>query len=156
VTDATFDLLSSANLDIILKKTEAEMAVMHAALGEACLQPHRPLGMGGTLTKLAAVCVMGVMEVVAGVAAGFHQFEVNAKGGCLMVQWVLQNIMEIDPDLVRARRDAINALAIWSAHVSVHLCWPTACFNLSSPSTMFSTPGAVENCGKTTSSATLS
>jgi hypothetical protein len=47
VTDDTCDLLSSATRIIILKKTEAEIAAMRAALGEAYLQPHRPPGMGG-------------------------------------------------------------------------------------------------------------
>ena len=51
VTDATCDLLSSGTLVILLKKTKEEMAAMHAALGEAYLQPQRPLGMGGILTK---------------------------------------------------------------------------------------------------------
>ena len=37
VTDATCDLLLSATLIILLKKSEEEMAVMRAALGEAYL-----------------------------------------------------------------------------------------------------------------------
>ncbi len=72
VTDSTCDLLSSATIVILLKKIEEKMAAMRASLGEAYLQPHRSLGMGGTLTKLAAVCVLGVMENVVGVATGPH------------------------------------------------------------------------------------
>jgi len=59
---------------------------MFAALGEAYLQPQRPLGMGGTLTKLAATRVLGIVESVVGVAVGPHPFiAVNAKGECDMV-----------------------------------------------------------------------
>ena len=65
--------------------------------------------MGGTLTKLAAVCVLGVVEAVVGVAKDPHQFAVNAEGGCDIVQWVLQIIMEADSDLARATLDDINA-----------------------------------------------
>ena len=80
---------SSATLVILLKKSEEEMAAMRTSLGEAYLQPYRPLGMGGTLTKLAAVCVLGVVAAAVGVATGPHQFTVNAKGGCDLIQWVL-------------------------------------------------------------------
>jgi hypothetical protein len=65
--------------------------------------------MGGTLTKLAAVCVLGVVEADVGVATSPHQFALNAKRGCDMVQWVLQIIMEADPKTARATLDAINA-----------------------------------------------
>ena len=37
---------------------------MRAAQGEAYVQPHRPLGMGGTLTKLAAIYALGNVEAV--------------------------------------------------------------------------------------------
>ena len=109
VTDATCDLLSSARLVILLKKIKEEMAAMRAAQGEAYLQSQRPLGMGGTLTKLAVTYILGIVEAVVGVAAWPHQFGVNAKGGCDMVQWVLQIIMKALPDLARATLDAINA-----------------------------------------------
>jgi hypothetical protein len=52
---------------------------------------------------------MEVVEAVVSVAAGPHQFAINAKGGCDMVQWVRQIIMEAEPDLARAYLDAINA-----------------------------------------------
>jgi hypothetical protein len=65
--------------------------------------------MGGTLTKLDVVCVLGVVDDAFGVATCPHQFAVMAKGGCGMVQLVLQIIMEADPDLARATRDEINA-----------------------------------------------
>jgi hypothetical protein len=33
---------------------------------------------------------------------------VNAKGGCDIIQWILQIIMEVEPDLTRANLDASN------------------------------------------------
>ena len=44
-----------------------------------------------------------------GVSDGPHQIAVNAKGGCDMVQWILQVIMEAKPDLARSCLDACNA-----------------------------------------------
>ena len=85
VTAATCDLLSSATLAILLKNTEIEMASMRAVMGEAYIHHQRPLGMGGTLTKLAAVCVLGVVDAIVGVATCPHRFAMNAKGGCYMV-----------------------------------------------------------------------
>ncbi len=64
--------------------------------------------MGGALTKLIAACVLGIVDDVVGVAAGPRQFTVNVKGGCDMERWVLQIVMEADPDLARATLDAIN------------------------------------------------
>ena len=99
---------------------------MRAALGEAYLQPQRPMGMGGTLTKLAAMCVMGFVESDIGVAADPHQIAVNAKGGCDMVQWVLKIIMELIHIWRGRHLTPSTRLAIWSAHVSVQLYWPTS------------------------------
>ncbi len=45
-------------------------------------------------------------------------------------------------------------LATWSDHVSELLFFPTFCFTPSFPSSMSSIPGAAENYGSTTSSAT--
>ena len=85
------------------------MAALRDALGAEYKQPQRPLGMGGTLPKLAASCVLSTVSAAVGVAAGPHQFAINAKGGCDMVQWVLQVILEAEPGLARACLDAINA-----------------------------------------------
>jgi uncharacterized membrane protein len=41
--------------------------------------------MGVTLPKLAVICVLDSIEAAAGVAAGPHQFAINAKGDCGMV-----------------------------------------------------------------------
>jgi len=45
------------------------------------------------------------------VIAGAHQFAVNTKGGCDMVQWILHVIMEAEPDLARSSMDASNAFS---------------------------------------------
>ena len=85
VIDATYGLLSSAALVIIFKKIEEEMADLRAAKGDAYLQPHRPMGMGGTITKLAAIYDRSLVEVAVWAAAGPRQFAINTKGGCDMV-----------------------------------------------------------------------
>ena len=59
-TDATCDLLSSATLVILLKKTKAEMEALRAKQGAAYMQPQRPLGMGSTIPKLVASCVLDI------------------------------------------------------------------------------------------------
>jgi hypothetical protein len=89
VTDATCDLLSSASMVILLKKTEAEIEALGATQGEAYMQPHRPLGMGSAILKLVASGVLDIVQPVIGVATGANQFAVNTKEGCDMVQWVL-------------------------------------------------------------------
>jgi len=79
VTDATFYPLSSATLVVLLKKTEAEMAALSATHEAAYMQPYRPMGMGGAITKLAASCVLGLVDTAAGIATEPHQFAINAK-----------------------------------------------------------------------------
>ncbi len=48
------NLLSSATLVILLKKDAETMEEMKRVLGNAYVQPHRPLGMGSSLVKLAS------------------------------------------------------------------------------------------------------
>jgi hypothetical protein len=72
-------------------------------------QPKRPLRMGITIPTIEANCVLAKVHPSIGVSARVHQFAVNAKGGCDMIQWILQIIMEADPDLVRAYLDASDA-----------------------------------------------
>ena len=55
--------------------------------------------MGSTIPKIAANCVIAKVQLAIGVAAGAHQFAVNAKGGCDQIHWPLQIIMEAEPDL---------------------------------------------------------
>ena len=48
------------------------MAAIRAAQGDSYLQPQRTLRMGGTITKFAAICVLGLVEAAVGVVAGPH------------------------------------------------------------------------------------
>ena len=89
VTDATCNLLSSATLAISLKKTEEDMAALRALQGDQYMQPQRPMGMGGAISKRAPSCVLAVVDASVGVAVGPHQFAINAKGGRGMVSWVM-------------------------------------------------------------------
>ena len=70
VTNATCDLLTSAALVILLKKTEAEMEALIARQGSAYMQPHRSLDMGSAIPKLDASCVLDIVQPTIGVAAG--------------------------------------------------------------------------------------
>ena len=99
VTDDTCDLLSSATLVVLLKKTEEEMEALKLRKGQLYRQPQRPLGMGSTIPKIVANCILAKVQPDVGVSARAHQFAVNAKGGCNMIQWILQIIMEAEPDL---------------------------------------------------------
>ena len=94
---------------VLLKKTEAEMADLRERQGDAYIQPHRPLGMGSAIPKLAASCVLGIVQPSVGMAARAHMFRINAKGGCGMVQWIFQVILEAEPYLARSCLDAANA-----------------------------------------------
>jgi hypothetical protein len=58
VTDDTCDLLSSATLGVLLKKTEEEMEALKLKQGQLFRQPQRPLGMGSTIPKIAANCIL--------------------------------------------------------------------------------------------------
>jgi hypothetical protein len=109
VTDRTCDIVSSATLVIILKKTEEKMETMKRKQGPNYIQPQRPLGMGNTIPKVAANCILAKVQHAVAVSAGAHQIAINAKGGCNMIQWDLQIIIEAEPDLARACLDASNA-----------------------------------------------
>jgi len=56
VTDATCDLLSTANPVVLLKKSNVEMESLKENQGAEYRQPQRPLGMGSAIPKLAASC----------------------------------------------------------------------------------------------------
>ena len=58
VTDITCDLPSSATLVVLLKKTEEEMEALKLRQDPLYKQPQRPLGMGKTIPKIAANCVL--------------------------------------------------------------------------------------------------
>ena len=101
VSDATCDLLSSATLVVLLKKTDAEMEALKENQGAEYRHPQRPLGIGSAIPKRATCCVLEIIEAAIGVTTGAHRFAVSTKGGCDMVQWILQVIMEAEPDLAR-------------------------------------------------------
>ena len=109
ITDATCDLISSTTLVVMLKKSEEEMQALREKQGPTYKQPRRPLGMDITIPKIAANCILANVPPTVGILAGAHQFAVNAKGRCDMVQWILQVGMEADPDLARSTLDASNA-----------------------------------------------
>ena len=85
-TDNTSDLLSSTTLVVLLKKLEAEMEALRRKQGPAYRETQRPLGMGSTVPKIAANCVLEKMQPAVGATSGAHHFAVNTKGGCDMVQ----------------------------------------------------------------------
>ena len=72
VTDDTCDLMSFANLVVLLKKVEEELEALNRKQGQAYRQPHRPLGMGNTIAKIAASCVLAKVQRAVGVSAGAH------------------------------------------------------------------------------------
>ncbi len=67
------------------------------------------MGMGSTILKVAANCILAKVKSAVAISARAHQLPVNAKGGCTMIQWALQIIMEAEPDMARACLDASNA-----------------------------------------------
>jgi hypothetical protein len=86
VTDRTCDIVSSATLVILLEKTEDEMEEMKRKQGPNYTQPQRPPGMGSTITKVAANCILARVEPTVAASTRAHQFAVNAKGGCNMIK----------------------------------------------------------------------
>jgi hypothetical protein len=69
VTDNTCDLLSSAALVVLLKKTEEEMEALKLRQGQLYMQSQRPLGMGSNIPKIAANCIFAKVQPVVGVSA---------------------------------------------------------------------------------------
>jgi len=55
--------------------------------------------MGGTISKIAANCILAKVQPDVNISAGAHQLAVNARGGCNMIQWILQIFMEAEPGL---------------------------------------------------------
>jgi len=78
-------------------------------MGEAYLQPQRPIGMGTALVRLACNCALTMVKDAMGPAVGPRQFAVETKGGCALLQWALQMAFKAKPKLVGASLDAINA-----------------------------------------------
>ncbi len=58
VTNNTCDLLSSTTLVVLLKKSEEEMEALKLRQGPLYKHPQRPCGMGSTIPKIAASCVL--------------------------------------------------------------------------------------------------
>jgi len=111
VTDDKCDLLSSATLVILLKKTKEEMEALKQKHGQHYRQSQRPLRMGNTIPKITANCILAKAQLTVGASAGAHKFVVNAKGGCGMIQWILHVIMGVEPDLARACLDTNDAFS---------------------------------------------
>ena len=133
VTDATCDLLSSTTLVALFKKSDAEIEALKEKKGAEYRQPQRPLGMGSAIPKLAANCVLKFIEPAIEMIAGADQFAVNTKGGYVTEQWILQVIMEAEPDLAKSCLDASNAFgdeerpcirAPFEANVGLHPAIP--------------------------------
>ena len=85
------------------------MAILREQQGNAYIQPQRPFGMGSAIPKLAANSVLGIRQHAVSMVARAHLIAVNAKGGSDMVQWIFQDIMEVEPDLARSCLNAANA-----------------------------------------------
>ncbi len=81
VSDKIADLLSSATMVILLKKDEETMAAMKATLGDAYIQPQRPLGMDSTLVMTASICALLLLRGSLGAADGPPQFSVETMWG---------------------------------------------------------------------------
>jgi hypothetical protein len=62
------------------------MDEMKAALGDAYLQPHWPMGMGSALVKVACNCVLLLLRGSLGGAAGPAQLSVETQVGCDLLQ----------------------------------------------------------------------
>jgi hypothetical protein len=62
VHQKTTEFLSSSTLIIMLKKNASSMEALKLAQGEAYLQPHRPIGMGTTVAKLACNCALHMVK----------------------------------------------------------------------------------------------
>jgi hypothetical protein len=89
VTNDTCDLLPFATMVVLLKKTEEDTEALRLKQGQQHQQPQRPMGMGSNIPKIAANCIMDKVQSAVGVSAGAHKFDVDAKGGCDMVHWIL-------------------------------------------------------------------
>jgi hypothetical protein len=109
VSQKTANILSSSTLIVLLKKDADQMQALKDALGDAYLQPQRPIGMGTALVKLACNCALTLVKEALGPAVGPGQFAVETKGGCALLQWAIQMAMEGKPHLAGASLDGINA-----------------------------------------------
>ena len=79
-------ILSSATLIILLKKDAETMETLKQQMGDAYLQPQRPIGMGTTIVKMACNCALPMVKEAMGPAVGPSQFAVKTKGGCALLQ----------------------------------------------------------------------
>ena len=89
VSNKIVALLSSATLVVLHKKDAETMEEMKRLLGDAYMQPHKPLGMGSTLVKLVSNCAMFLLKGNLGPAVGPSRFFVETKGGRDHMQWAL-------------------------------------------------------------------
>jgi hypothetical protein len=101
--------LSFATLIVLLKKDAKTMETLKQQMGDAYLQPQRPIDMGTTIVKMACNCALTMIKEAMGPAVGPSQFAVETKGGCALQQWAVQMAMEAKPALAGASLDAINA-----------------------------------------------
>ena len=80
VSDKIAALLSYATLVTLLKKDVETMAAMNVDLGDAYVQPHRPLGMGSALVKIASNYALLMLRGFLGAVVGPSQFSIETKG----------------------------------------------------------------------------
>ena len=71
--------MSSATLVVLLKKDAEPMAEINIVMGDAYLQPQRPLVMGFTLVKLASNCALFLLKGNLGPSVGPTHFSVETK-----------------------------------------------------------------------------
>jgi hypothetical protein len=86
VPQKTVDILSSATLISFLKKYAATMEALKQQIGDAYLQPQRPIGIGTTIVKLACNYALTMVKEALGPAVGPSQFAVETKGICALLQ----------------------------------------------------------------------
>ena len=85
VSNKIADLLSSATLVILLKKDDDTKSAMKEAFGVGYLQPHRPLGTGSNLVKIASNYALLLLRGSLGAASGPSHFTVETKGVCDLI-----------------------------------------------------------------------
>jgi hypothetical protein len=109
------------------------MDEMKATLGDAYLQPQRPLGMGLTLMKVTCKCALLLLRGSLGRAVGPARYLVETKGGCDLVHWALHMTLESNGHMSATCLVAIYAFggierdcirASLEANTSLHMIIP--------------------------------